>query len=507
MDNAIEFIGLTKKFPGITANDNINLVVKKGEIHALIGENGAGKSTLMSILFGIYQPTFGSIKIHNNLVHIKNPEHATEIGIGMVHQHFKLIHNYTNLENIILGNEFSKYGFLNYKKAQTKIKLLQKKFGLFFDLNQKTRDADVVVQQKIEIMKMLYKDADILIFDEPTAVLPPKEIDKLLETMLNLKKAGKTILFISHKLHEIKKIVDRATVIRHGKLIKTYESLEGINLSDLTNAMVGQNIVSVKNNQLEQDFGENILEFQNVFAKKIKNLSFKIRRGEIFAITGVEGNGQSEIEFLCSGLLKPKKGNIIFKNENINKLSINKIINKGFSYIPGDRHKYAVALDMDVNENSILHDLNNKTYSKSLFIKNRNIKEFSNMVINKYDVRGASKGNSIFRQLSGGNQQKAVVGREIEKEHDLIVIIQPTRGLDVGAINNIHKYILEEKKNNKAILLISYELDEIISLADTIAVINKGHIMDIQPAKEISREKIGLLMVENTIELEIKNEL
>lgn len=505
--NAIEFTNLTKKFPGVVANDNINLSIKKGEIHALIGENGAGKSTLMSVLFGIYQPTFGSIKINNHSVYIRNPEHATEMGIGMVHQHFKLIYNYSNLENIILGNEFSKAGFIDYKKARTKIKLLQKKFGLFFDLNQMTRDADVIVQQKIEIMKMLYKDADILIFDEPTAVLPPTEIEKLLETMLDLKKAGKTILFISHKLHEIKKVVDRASILRLGRLVKTYDSLDNVNIADLTNAMVGENVVSAKNLDSLSNFGKTILEFDQVFCGKIKNLSFNVREGEIFAITGVEGNGQSEIEYLISGLLKPSKGTIKIKNNDIKKMSIQQIIDSGFSYIPGDRHKYAIALDLDVNDNSILHDLANKNYSKMFFMHNSNIREFSNRVIEKFDVRGASFGNSVFRQLSGGNQQKAVVGRELEKEHDLITIIQPTRGLDVGAINNIHKFILEEKEKKKAIVLISYELDEIIALADTIAVINKGHIMDIKAAKDISREQIGLLMVESTSAFEEKNEL
>ncbi|MGL4343128.1 MAG: ABC transporter ATP-binding protein [Metamycoplasmataceae bacterium] len=500
--NAIELINITKEFPGILANDNISLSIKKGEIHALIGENGAGKSVLMSILFGLYQPTYGKIKIFDNFVEIQDAHHANSMGIGMVHQHFKLVENFSNLENIILGSEISKNFMLDKKAAENKIKIFQNKYKIFFDLNQKTRDANVSVQQKLEIMKMLYQDAEILIFDEPSAVLSPLEIENLLETILELKASGKTIIFISHKLDEIKKIADRASVLRLGKLIKTFDKLENISYNEITNAMVGTNIVEVKN-QHSQIGEETVFCFQKVFGKIIKDVSFKIHKGEIFAIAGVEGNGQEDIEYIASGIQKLIKGKLFLNNQDITKWSINKKNKNNISYIPGDRHKYAVALDIDVNDNSILRETHNKKFQRWGILLQKSIQNFSNKIIHDFDVRGSRNGMAMMRSLSGGNQQKLVVGREIESIHDFIIIIQPTRGLDIGAINNIHKVILNEKAKGKAILLISYELDEVIALADTIAVINKGHILDIKKASDFSREEIGLLMAGKTNEIKV----
>ncbi|MGL4183834.1 MAG: ABC transporter ATP-binding protein [Metamycoplasmataceae bacterium] len=531
---AIEFINLTKKFGNFTANEDISLIIKKGEIHSLVGENGAGKSTLMSILFGLYQPTFGLIRIFGNEVTIKNANHANRMGISMVHQHFKLVKNFTNLENIILGLEPTKRIVIDNDYAINKILSLQKKYNLHFDLFNKTNDEPVVVQQKLEIMKMLFNDADILIFDEPSAVLTPEEIKNLLKSIKNLKEDGKTIIFISHKLDEVLEISDNISVLRQGKLIKTIPN-EHVSVKDITNAMVGTEISEIKNNSdIDLENKEIIFSFNNISGEKIKNISFNIRQGEIFAIAGVSGNGQEEIEYIASGIKKQKEGNIYFKSkplittnffkkilkkegsltlsnnnnfslEEITKKSIKQRIKSGISYIPGDRHKYALALDMDMNENYVLRTIENETFQKYKFIKNKEINIFSSSINEKYDVRGANNGYAISRSLSGGNQQKAVVGRELETDHNFIIIVQPTRGLDVGAINNIHNYILKEKELGKAILLISFELDEVLALADTIAVINKGKIVETKNAKDLSREEIGLLMV--GIKKEVENVL
>ncbi len=496
---AVEMINITKEFPGIKANDNINIAIKKGTIHALVGENGAGKSTLMSILFGIYKPTSGIIKINGSPLIISGPNQANDIGIGMVHQHFKLVGNYTNFENIILGAEFQKNGFLDRKTSLAKIKLLQSKFGLLFDLNQITSNATVVTQQKIEIIKMLYRDSDILIFDEPTAVLSPNEIDDFLIILQFLKDNGKTILFISHKLWEVMKVSDEVTVIRHGKVIKHYESLENVTTIDIANDMVGENIVHSKN-QTHSYSDEVILKLENVFAgNKLRELNLEIHAGEILAIAGVEGNGQEDLEYILSGIMQPKQGKIFLKNRESELKDIthfsSKQKNESFiSVVPGDRHKHGLVLDFDINDNSIIRNLWNKQFAKNFIINNKAKKTFSKTIIDNYDVRGSRQGNSMARSLSGGNQQKAIVGREMLSDHDLIVIVQPTRGLDIGAINMIHEEILKEKEKGKAVLLISYELDEIISLADTIAVINKGRIVGQKPANEFARKEIGLLM-------------
>ena len=508
----VELVNITKEFPGIKANDNINITINKGTIHALVGENGAGKSTLMSILFGIYKPTSGFIKINGSPLIINGPNQANDIGIGMVHQHFKLVGNYTNLENVILGSEFSKNGFLDKKTSLAKIKLLQNKFGLKFDLNELTSNATIVTQQKIEIIKMLYRDANILIFDEPTAVLSPKEIDEFLIILQFLKDNGKTILFISHKLWEVMKVSDEVTVIRHGKVIKHYDDLHDITTTEIATAMVGENIVQSKNKN-HGFSNESILKLKNISAgKKLKNLNLEIHSGEILAIAGVEGNGQEDLEYILSGIIQPKEGSIFLKSRSfshsskknsiiddaslrdITNFSPKKKNNSFISVIPGDRHKHGLVLDFDINDNSIIRSLSTNRFSKNFIINNKAKILFSKEIIEKYDVRGSREGNAMARSLSGGNQQKAIVGREILTDHDLIVIVQPTRGLDIGAINMIHEEILKEKEKGKAVLLISYELDEIIALADTIAVMNKGQIVGIKPASQFERREIGLLM-------------
>ncbi|WP_416738055.1 ABC transporter ATP-binding protein [Mycoplasmopsis meleagridis] len=496
--NAIEFKHITKIFPGIKANDDISFNVKKGTIHALVGENGAGKSTLMSILFGLYEPTSGEIAINGNNVYFENPNDAANYGIGMVHQHFKLVNVYSNLDNIILGDEFTKKGFLDRRTAETKIKALQETYNLFFDLNQKSGKATVSTQQKVEIMKMLYRDNDILVFDEPTAVLTDEEIQGLLKSFEIFKAAGKTIIFITHKLNEIEQVADYATVLRRGKSIGTYD-MKNTSMDQLVNAMVGEKVVmSINDTPTTRE--EVVFELQNISTKKqdknLENLSLKVHKGEIVAIAGVEGNGQRELEKICSGLITPVNGKIFLRSSDgemidITHKKVKERSKHNISYIPTDRHAHGLVLDYTIRENTILRRLWDKKYNSLGFIKNKAVNNQTSQIIDKYDVRGALLGMSMARSLSGGNQQKFIVGREMETPHDFIIVMQPTRGLDVKAITNIHGEILKEKAAGKGILLISYELDEVLALADTIAVISEGKIVASRDAKLITRKEIG----------------
>ncbi|PZV99851.1 ABC transporter ATP-binding protein [Metamycoplasma auris] len=512
---AVEFRNITKEFPGIVANDNVSFKVKKGTIHALIGENGAGKSTLMSILFGLYEQTSGEILINGNKVLFSGPNDANALGIGMVHQHFKLVNVYTNLDNIILGEEWaSNLGVINRDIAIKKIKALQNKYNLYFDLFQKSGEATVSTQQKVEIMKMLYRGNDILVFDEPTAVLTDEEIQGLLKSFEIFKKAGKTIIFISHKLKEIKQVADYATVLRLGKVTGNFD-MKNTSLDEIVSAMVGNQITEIKND-LKCQRKDIIFSLKNVSTQKLRknlhNISFDVHAGEIFAIAGVDGNGQSALEKVISGMEKPSKGSVHMriekstnKKENNNsevEYELKDITNTSaymrsinhMAYIPADRHHHGIILDFTIQENSIIRRLWDKEFQKAGVFKQKNINKFTKDIIDNYDVRSSQGPKSIARSLSGGNQQKFIVGREMMFDHDFILIVQPTRGMDVGAITHIHSQILEEKKKGKAILLISYELDEIIALADTIAVINEGKILSINDAKQITREQIGKFM-------------
>ncbi|WP_391591568.1 ABC transporter, ATP-binding protein (cluster 11, riboflavin/purine nucleoside) [[Mycoplasma] cavipharyngis] len=508
---AVEFVDLTKEFDGFVANNKINLAIEKGKIFALIGENGAGKSTLMSILFGLYTPSFGYIKINGKRVEIKDPNIANDLKIGMVHQHFKLVDQFSNLENIVLGSEYHKNNFLYQKPAIEKIKLLQNKYHLHFDLHQKTGDATIGTQQKVEIIKMLYRNSEILIFDEPTAILTPQEIDGLLKTMVEFKNAGKTVIFISHKLKELKKVADAGAVIRLGNVVLKIDDFASVDLSTISKAMVGSDLISKKTSSLADHHQQNstaaiaptILKLENVSTKGIKflnNISLEVKAGEILAIAGVEGNGQEEIEFVISGLLKSKHGKISFYDpetktlKDVSKKSIQKRRIAGLSYIPSDRHKYGLVLDFSILDNTIIRRLADKFLVKYKIINKRKLQTLYQKIAKKYDVRGGKDGYAIARSLSGGNQQKAIVGRELISPHQILLICQPTRGLDIGAIENIHQAILEEKAQQKAILLISYELDEVLALADNVAVINKGHLSNKIPIDQIDRHQIGLMM-------------
>ncbi|ATG97628.1 ABC transporter ATP-binding protein [Mesoplasma lactucae] len=506
MDNdkyAVEMLNITKTFNNgaIVANDDLTLKVKKNHIHALVGENGAGKSTLMSILFGMYQPTSGEIKINGDPVIITDPIKANQYGIGMVHQHFKLVDVMKVWENIALGVEDTTMGmFTNAAKIKRKITKIMDQYGLYVDLNAKIEDISVGMQQRVEIIKILYRDADIIVFDEPTAVLTPKEIDNLLEIMENLKAKGKTIIFITHKLDEIKKVADEATVIRLGKNVKDFKVSE-LKGNELGEAMVGRKLVEVKNKN--HDYSDKVvLNVINLTAKKesdkrinaVENLSLQVHEGEILAVAGVEGNGQKELIEAITGLTKPTTGAVVFNGINITNAPIKKRYEMGMSHIPEDRHKYGMIMDFNVLDNIVLQSVGDKPFARAGFSNKNEIDKYGRQIIKQYDVRGARNGMAVSSGLSGGNQQKFVVGREITRPHDLLVVVQPTRGLDIGAIEYIHSQILEEKNKNKAVLLVSYELGEVMSLADNIAVINDGKIVKVLPAATAKREEIGALM-------------
>ncbi len=499
-DVAIRFDGITKVFnKTLVANDNINLDIRKGEIHALLGENGAGKSTLMSILFGLIEPTEGTIYVNGRKSTIKSPNEATALGIGMVHQHFMLVDVFTGLENIILGNEDTKWGFVRYKKSRRKVEMLMDKYGLKVDLDMKIKDMTVSMQQKVEILKMLYRDSNILIFDEPTAVLTAAEIDDLMEIILNLKAEGKTIVFISHKLNEVRRIADRVSILRKGALIETLVTSQTTN-EQLAELMVGKH-VSFTVEKGEAHPGENLLEVKNLCVKDpetkkmaVDDISFNVRKGEIISILGVDGNGQNELVNAITGLQKAKSGQIIVNGKDITNLSIKKKNKAGVSHIPADRHEYGLVLDYNIMYNVVTEMVSNSEFSTAGFMKDGEIKNYSDELVSKYDIRSSMGSYTITRTMSGGNQQKVIVARELERDTDLLIAVQPTRGLDVGAIENIHKMLVKYRDQGKAILLVSLEIDEVFDLADTIYTIYEGRLTGRFDPKKTSYQEIGLYM-------------
>ena len=497
----IEMVHISKSFPGIKANDDITLDLKKGEIHALLGENGAGKSTLMSILFGHYQPDEGEIKINGKVVNIDGPLTANNLGIGMVHQHFQLVEVFTVLENIILGVEPTKFGFLVKKEAREKVIDLCKKHDFDIDVDAKIEDITVGAQQKTEILKMLYKNNDILIFDEPTAVLTPQEIDDLLKVMKNLAKEGKSILFISHKLDEIMSVADRCSVLRKGKLIKTL-NIKDTNKDELSSLMVGRKVSFVTEKETSKP-GETVLQVRNLVMEDkihhgvniVDDISFDVRRGEIVCIAGIDGNGQNDAIYGITGLEKIKNGKIFFNGKDATKESIFDRNALGLTHIPEDRHKHGLVLDYPLDDNLVLENYYKDQYKKFGFIINKKaIIEHSDKLIEEFDIRSGEGSKSIVRGMSGGNQQKAIVAREIDRDPNLLIAVQPTRGLDVGAIENVHKAIIGERNKNKAVLLVSFELDEVFNLADRILVMFKGKIVGELKPQETTREELGLYM-------------
>lgn len=584
----IEMLNITKEFPGIKANDNITLQLRKGEIHALLGENGAGKSTLMSVLFGMYQPEQGVILKNGKIVKINSPNDATALGIGMVHQHFKLVEVFTVLDNIILGAETSKMGFLLKKQARAKVESLIEKYGLNVDLDAKVEDITVGMQQRTEILKMLYRDNDILIFDEPTAVLTPQEIDELMNIMKGFASEGKSILFITHKLNEIMAVADRCTILRKGKYIGTVDTKD-VTKEDLSTMMVGRPVQLVIDKK-EAEPAEEILKVESLYvqhaiSKKyaVKDVSFSVRAGEILCIAGIDGNGQTELVYGITGLekLAPNvkkddekslpvapiwnkvigldakegsklffkqvgdfilyyfkllghkiwfslkkfgqniakktislynaiaikfsknknfdanadvKGRIYLKGEDITKASIIKRNKSGISHIPEDRHKHGLILDYSLEQNMVLQRFNESQFQKFGFINFKNVRKYSEELIEKFDVRSGQGPITLARSMSGGNQQKAIIAREMDKPHDLLIAVQPTRGLDVGAIEYIHGQIIKQRDEGSAVLLISLELDEVMNLSDRILVIYEGEIVGEFKPKEVTVQELGLYM-------------
>ena len=496
----IEMRGITKIFPGIVANDNIDLCLRRGEIHALLGENGAGKSTLMSVLFGLYQPESGKILKNGKEVRINDPNDANALGIGMVHQHFKLVDAFTVLDNIILGVEPSRAGFLSRRSARKRVEELSKSYGLGVDPDAKVEDITVGMQQRTEILKMLYRDNEILIFDEPTAVLTPQEIEDLMQIMKNLAAEGKSILFISHKLNEIMEVADRCTVLRKGKCVGTVETKD-TSAEELSSMMVGRN-VSFHIDKKPAEPGDIVLEVENLtVASKlhkndaVKNVSFKVRKGEIVCIAGIDGNGQTELVYGITGLEHAKSGSVKLNGVDITNASIRKRNTSGMSHIPEDRHKHGLVLDYSLEYNLILQTYFGDEFTdKAGFLKRKAIREYADKLIGMYDIRSGQGAVTSARSMSGGNQQKAIIAREIDKSPDLLVAVQPTRGLDVGAIEYIHKQLIAQRDAGKACLLISLELDEVMDIPDRILVMYEGEIVGEFDPKNTTQDELGLYM-------------
>ena len=499
MEYVIEMNHITKKFCDFKANDDITLRVKKGEIHALLGENGAGKSTLMSVLFGLYQPEAGQIKINGKEVKINNPNDANALGIGMVHQHFKLVHNFTVLESIVLGRETTKGGVLKMDDARKKIMELSERYKFKIDPDAYISDITVGMQQRVEILKMLYCDNDILIFDEPTAVLTPQEIHELMKVMKQLVEEGKSIIFITHKLNEIKEVANRCSVLRKGKYIGTIDVAE-TSKEAMSEMMVGRKVNFILDKK-EITPGDAILEVKNMTIKSkhhgkeaVKNVSFTVRKGEIVTIAGIDGNGQSELVYGITGMMPIDEGQVFLKGKDITHESIRKKCLDGMAHIPEDRHKDGLVLDYDLQQNLVLQSYFTKRFQNHGFLKFDAIRSYAEELIKKFDIRSGQGVNSIVRGMSGGNQQKAIIARELDRNPDIVIAVQPVRGLDVGAIEYIHKQLIAQRDAGKAVLLVSLELDEVMNVSDRILVMYEGEIVaDVDP-KKVTTEELGLYM-------------
>ena len=495
----IEMLNIRKEFPGIVANDNITLQLRRGEIHALLGENGAGKSTLMSVLFGLYQPEKGIIKKNGQEVKINNPNDATALNIGMVHQHFKLVDVFTVLDNIILGAEDTKLGFLQRKEARKKVQALSEKYGLNVDLDAKIEDISVGMQQRTEILKMLYRDNEILIFDEPTAVLTPQEIDELMEIMRGFVAEGKSILFITHKLNEIMAVADRVSVLRKGKYIGTV-SVKDTTKQELSNMMVGRPVQL----QVQKDTAKPadvVLDVKDMTVSSklhkqdaVKGVSFQVRAGEIVCIAGIDGNGQTELVYGLTGLERVTGGKITLCGKDITKAPIRRRNESGLSHIPEDRHKHGLVLDFTLEQNMVLQSFKEPQFQNMGFINGPAIREYTDALIEQYDIRSGQGAVTVARSMSGGNQQKAIIARELDRNQPLVVAVQPTRGLDVGAIEHVHSELVAQRDAGKAVLLVSLELDEVMNLSDRILVMYEGEIVGELDPKTTTVQELGLYM-------------
>ena len=498
-DYVIEMLNITKEFPGIKANDDVTLQLRRGEIHALLGENGAGKSTLMSVLFGLYQPESGTIKKDGQVVKINNPNDATALHIGMVHQHFKLVECFTVLDNIILGAEPMKGLVVDRKAARQRVVELSERYGLKVDPDAKIEDISVGMQQRVEILKMLYRDNEILIFDEPTAVLTPQEIDELMEIMRSFKKEGKSILFITHKLAEIKAVADRCSVLRKGKYMGTVD-VASTSVEEMSRLMVGRDVKLVTE-KADREPGKTILKVENMTVPSrihgknaVKNASLEVREGEIVCLAGIEGNGQTEFVYALSGLEKMTGGKIYLDGKDVTHASIRERNAMGLSHIPEDRHKHGLVLDYTLENNIVLQRFREPEFQRLGFIKKGAVRQYSDRLTEEYDVRSGQGSATITRTMSGGNQQKAIIAREIDREPQLLLAVQPTRGLDVGAIENVHAQLVAQRDAGKAVLLVSLELDEVMNLSDRILVMYEGEIVGELDPKKTTVQELGLYM-------------
>ena len=495
----IEMLNITKTFPGVIANEDVSLTLNKGEILALLGENGAGKSTLMSILFGLYEPDTGIIRVNEKDVKITDPNEATKYGIGMVHQHFKLVQNFTVLENVVLGAEDTNAGVLKMDKARKKVMELSEKYNFNIDPDALIEDITVGMQQRVEIIKMLYRDNDILIFDEPTAVLTPQEITELLSIMRQLVSEGKSIIFITHKLNEIKEAADKVTVLRKGKLIDTV-NVADVTIDQMSEMMVGRSI-DLNFDLGEPKIGNRVLKVRDLNLtdtvagqKALHNINFDVNEGEIVCIAGIDGNGQSELVHAITGLIDNYTGHVEIKGESMDKKSIRFRNTHGLSHIPEDRHKHGLILEYNLSKNMVLQNYFEPKFQKGGFIKFDDVANYSERLIQQYDVRAGQGNDTITRSMSGGNQQKAIVAREMERDHSLLIAVQPTRGLDVGAIEYIHSQLIADRNKGNGVLLISFELSEVLGISDRILVMHSGEIVGELKPSETNEQELGLYM-------------
>ena len=494
----IQMKDIVKKFGDFVANDHINLTVHKGEVHAILGENGAGKSTLMNVLYGLYQPTEGTIAINGKEVVIDGPKKAIEMGIGMVHQHFMLVQPFTVTENIILGMEPMKGVRVDLKTARQKVIEISESYNMKVDPDAKIEDISVGMQQRVEILKVLYRGAQNLILDEPTASLTPQEIAELIEIIDNLTADGKSVILITHKLKEIKASADYCTIIRQGKYIDTVK-VSDVDENALASMMVGRD-VEFKVEKKEQEAGEVVLDVQNLHAKDyrdveiLKGLNLSVRKGEIVGLAGVDGNGQSELVEILTGLRKGESGKVLLKGEDVFNKTPKELFDKGITSIPEDRQKHGLVLEFSVAENLILQNFEKEPYAKKGILQKKVITDHASDLIDKFDIRPRGCEERLAGQLSGGNQQKVIIAREVTNDSDLLIAVNPTRGLDVGAIEFVHRYLVEQRNKNKAVLLVSFELDEIMSLSDRIEVIFDGQIAGSVAGKDADENTLGLMM-------------
>ncbi|MGM0419696.1 MAG: ABC transporter ATP-binding protein [Bacillota bacterium] len=502
-DYLLDMRDITKVFPGVKANDKVNFSVKKGEIHALVGENGAGKTTLMNILYGLYYQDGGDIYFKGDKVKLREPQDAIKLGIGMVHQHFKLVEPLTVTENIVLGSEPRNGIIMNYKKAKKEVTEISQRYGLMIDPDAKIRDISVGMQQRVEIIKTIYRGAELLIFDEPTAVLTPQEIEELFEIFKSLKEQGKTIIFITHKLKEVEAISDRITVLRGGKSIDTVNT-EDVSESDVAELMVGRQVL-LEVEKTEAKPGKEIFSIDDLRVRDnrdipaVKGVSLQVHKGEILGIAGVEGNGQSELVEAITGLRDIESGKVKLRGKDITKYNAKEIKQEKVAHIPEDRQKRGLILDFALNENMILGYHHLEPFSKNGIMNYDSINKYTNDLIDEYDIRTRGL-EALAKNLSGGNQQKVIVAREFARDPEFLVASQPTRGVDVGSIEFIHKQIIDRRDAGAGVLLFSAELSEILSLSDRIAVIFEGEIMAVLDAAETDEMQLGKLMTGSKLE-------